>query len=61
MISAFHERILMFRGYIEAIREIEQQVHNAAGRVKFDDIVVACGRFCSISSICFSALAQFFN
>ncbi|XP_030454933.1 bifunctional D-cysteine desulfhydrase/1-aminocyclopropane-1-carboxylate deaminase, mitochondrial [Syzygium oleosum] len=30
-------------GYIEAIREIEQQVHNAAGRVKFDDIVVACG------------------
>ncbi|XP_030541175.2 bifunctional D-cysteine desulfhydrase/1-aminocyclopropane-1-carboxylate deaminase, mitochondrial [Rhodamnia argentea] len=30
-------------GYIEATREIEQQVHNAGGRVKFDDIVVACG------------------
>ncbi|XP_010069481.2 bifunctional D-cysteine desulfhydrase/1-aminocyclopropane-1-carboxylate deaminase, mitochondrial [Eucalyptus grandis] len=30
-------------GYIEAIREIEQQVHNAGGRIKFDDVVVACG------------------
>ncbi|KAF8014581.1 hypothetical protein BT93_H0414 [Corymbia citriodora subsp. variegata] len=30
-------------GYIEAVREIEQQVHNAGARVKFDDIVVACG------------------
>ncbi|KAM5570294.1 hypothetical protein ABKV19_011119 [Rosa sericea] len=30
-------------GYIQAIREIEQQLHSGAGKVKFDDIVVACG------------------
>ncbi|KDP37415.1 hypothetical protein JCGZ_07942 [Jatropha curcas] len=30
-------------GYIEAIKEIEQQVHASTGRLKFDDIVVACG------------------
>lgn len=30
-------------GYIEAIREIEQQVQATTGRIKFDDIVVACG------------------
>ncbi|KAJ3700303.1 hypothetical protein LUZ61_004008 [Rhynchospora tenuis] len=29
-------------GYIEAIREIEQQIENS-GMAKFDDIVVACG------------------
>ena len=33
----------MFRGYIEATREIEEQLN---GKIKFDDIVVACGRFC---------------
>lgn len=36
---------LLFRGYIEAIREIEQQLQNGAGGLGFDDIVVACGRF----------------
>lgn len=30
-------------GYIEAIREIEQQLLTKSGRVGFDDIVVACG------------------
>ncbi|KAG8651573.1 hypothetical protein MANES_06G000700v8 [Manihot esculenta] len=30
-------------GYIEATREIEQQVQASTGRLKFDDIVVACG------------------
>lgn len=30
-------------GYIEAIREIEQQLHMVADSRKFDDIVVACG------------------
>lgn len=30
-------------GYIEAVREIEQQVEASSGRLKFDDIVVACG------------------
>ncbi|XP_038687794.1 bifunctional D-cysteine desulfhydrase/1-aminocyclopropane-1-carboxylate deaminase, mitochondrial-like isoform X1 [Tripterygium wilfordii] len=30
-------------GYIEAIREIEQQLQIGTGKVKFDDIVVACG------------------
>ncbi|KAJ4823447.1 hypothetical protein Tsubulata_051085, partial [Turnera subulata] len=30
-------------GYIEAVREIEQQVEASGGRLKFDDIVVACG------------------
>ncbi|XP_065850335.1 bifunctional D-cysteine desulfhydrase/1-aminocyclopropane-1-carboxylate deaminase, mitochondrial [Euphorbia lathyris] len=30
-------------GYIEAIREIEQQVQASGGTLKFDDIVVACG------------------
>lgn len=60
MISVLDERILTFRGYIEAMREIEQQVHNAGGRIKFDDVVVACGRFCSISSILL-VLAWFFN
>ncbi|KAG9139902.1 hypothetical protein Leryth_015265, partial [Lithospermum erythrorhizon] len=32
-------------GYIEAIREIEQQVQIRKGETEFDDIVVACGRF----------------
>ena len=35
----------MFRGYIEAIRELEQQLDSGNGKIKFDDIVVACGRF----------------
>ncbi|XP_044465932.1 bifunctional D-cysteine desulfhydrase/1-aminocyclopropane-1-carboxylate deaminase, mitochondrial-like isoform X1 [Mangifera indica] len=30
-------------GYIEAIRELEQQLQTGAGKLKFDDIVVACG------------------
>ncbi|QHO23930.1 hypothetical protein HN51_047577 [Arachis hypogaea] len=30
-------------GYIEAIREIEQQIQSEANDIKFDDIVVACG------------------
>ncbi|XP_042964325.1 putative D-cysteine desulfhydrase 1, mitochondrial isoform X3 [Carya illinoinensis] len=30
-------------GYIEAIREIEQQLQTGTGHIKFDDIVVACG------------------
>ncbi|CAO2842147.1 unnamed protein product [Amaranthus hypochondriacus] len=30
-------------GYIEAIREIEQQLHTVADSRRFDDIVVACG------------------
>ncbi|KAH9780799.1 putative D-cysteine desulfhydrase 1 [Citrus sinensis] len=30
-------------GYIEAIKEIEQQLQTGTGGVKFDDIVVACG------------------
>lgn len=34
----------LFRGYIEAIRELEQQLQTGAGKLKFDDIVVACGR-----------------
>ncbi|WRX19283.1 Tryptophan synthase beta chain-like [Theobroma cacao] len=33
----------MFRGYIEAMREIEQQLQIRSNGVKFDDIVVACG------------------
>ncbi|CAI9113290.1 OLC1v1013863C1 [Oldenlandia corymbosa var. corymbosa] len=30
-------------GYVEAIREIEQQLQNGAGGLGFDDIAVACG------------------
>lgn len=30
-------------GYIEAIREIEEQLQSGTDKVKFDDIVVACG------------------
>ncbi|MED6210174.1 hypothetical protein PIB30_061648 [Stylosanthes scabra] len=30
-------------GYIEAIREIEQQIQSGQNDIKFDDIVVACG------------------
>ncbi|KAK8966745.1 hypothetical protein KSP40_PGU006575 [Platanthera guangdongensis] len=33
------------RGYIEAIREIEQQTKNSFGGVHFDDIAAACGSF----------------
>lgn len=42
---------IVLRGYIEAIREIEQQLQSETGTVKFDDIVVACGRFCSMPSL----------
>lgn len=34
------------RGYIEAAREIEEQLKSRPDGLKFDDIVVACGRFC---------------
>lgn len=30
-------------GYVEAVREIEQQIQRGADNIKFDDIVVACG------------------
>ncbi|EEF34687.1 bifunctional D-cysteine desulfhydrase/1-aminocyclopropane-1-carboxylate deaminase, mitochondrial [Ricinus communis] len=30
-------------GYVEAIKEIEQQCQASCGKLKFDDIVVACG------------------
>ncbi|XP_058227880.1 putative D-cysteine desulfhydrase 1, mitochondrial isoform X4 [Rhododendron vialii] len=30
-------------GYIEAVREIEQQLQTGNGKAEFDDIVVACG------------------
>lgn len=30
-------------GYIEAVREIEQQLQTGDGKAEFDDIVVACG------------------
>lgn len=36
--------LFTFRGYIEAIREIEKQLHTVADSQRFDDIVVACGR-----------------
>ncbi|KAB5531724.1 hypothetical protein DKX38_018394 [Salix brachista] len=38
-------------GYIEAIREIEQQVQSTTGRIKFDDIVVACGSGATIAGL----------
>lgn len=41
--------LVMFRGYIEAVREIEQQLQTGNDEIKFDDIVVACGRFCVAS------------
>ncbi|RVW14246.1 hypothetical protein CK203_096948 [Vitis vinifera] len=40
--SGFRETHI--RGYIEAIREIEQQLPTGTDEVGFDDIVVACGR-----------------
>jgi hypothetical protein len=45
--------IILSRGYIEAIREIEQQLQTGTGEIKFDDIVVACGRFHSTPSVSF--------
>jgi hypothetical protein len=36
--------LLLCRGYVEAVREIEQQIQ-LSGDVQFDDIVVACGRY----------------
>lgn len=44
---------IIFRGYIEAIREIEEQLQSGIDKVKFDDIVVACGRFAMPSLILF--------
>ncbi|XP_070053444.1 D-cysteine desulfhydrase 1, mitochondrial-like [Nicotiana tomentosiformis] len=37
-------------GYIEAIREVEQQLQHSSSEWKFDDIVVSCGRFCTSSA-----------
>lgn len=45
LLSFFSCDFILSRGYIEAIREIEQQLQTAKER--FDDIVVACGRFYS--------------
>jgi 1-aminocyclopropane-1-carboxylate deaminase/D-cysteine desulfhydrase-like pyridoxal-dependent ACC family enzyme len=36
--------LLLCRGYVEAVREIEQQIQSSDD-VQFDDIVVACGRY----------------
>jgi 1-aminocyclopropane-1-carboxylate deaminase/D-cysteine desulfhydrase-like pyridoxal-dependent ACC family enzyme len=41
--------VFCYRGYIEAVREIEQQIQ-LSDDVHFDDIVVACGRY--FSDIC---------
>lgn len=37
----------VYRGYIEAIREIEHQTHQGTIKTSFDDIISACGRFYS--------------
>ena len=39
-----YSRFSPYRGYIEAIREIEMQLQQSASSLGFDDIVVACGR-----------------
>ncbi|XP_059645259.1 bifunctional D-cysteine desulfhydrase/1-aminocyclopropane-1-carboxylate deaminase, mitochondrial [Cornus florida] len=38
-------------GYIEAIREIEQQLQTGTGKVGFDDIIVACGSGGSVAGL----------
>ncbi|CAN6584754.1 unnamed protein product [Malus baccata var. baccata] len=38
-------------GYIEAIREIEEQLQSGTDKVKFDDIVVACGSGGSVAGL----------
>lgn len=43
--SPFCQVYYFLRGYIEAIRELEQQLQHLSIEQKFDDIVVACGRF----------------
>lgn len=43
---SIHISFYFFRGYIEAIQELEQQLQNSKSESQFDDIVVACGRFC---------------
>lgn len=45
----FTKHSLFFRGYIEAVREIEEQLQDVKDEVVFDDIVVACGRYCPAS------------
>ncbi|KAG5536003.1 hypothetical protein RHGRI_023706 [Rhododendron griersonianum] len=40
---AFISVLILFRGYIEAVKEIEQQLQTGNGKAEFDDIVVACG------------------
>lgn len=53
--NMYHEHshiFLLFRGYIEAVQELEQQLQNSKSESGFDDIIVACGRFC----FCFGLL-----
>ncbi|KAL3342568.1 hypothetical protein AABB24_026548 [Solanum stoloniferum] len=38
-------------GYIEAIREVEQQLQHASSEWKFDDIVVACGSGVTVAGL----------
>ncbi|KAG2411200.1 putative D-cysteine desulfhydrase [Vigna angularis] len=45
-------------GYIEAVREIEQQIQRGADNTKFDDIVVACGRLWLLDFFIFSLVAK---
>ncbi|PON96783.1 D-cysteine desulfhydrase [Trema orientale] len=42
-------------GYIEAIREIEQQLQTGPAEAKFDDIVVACGSGGTIAGLSFGS------
>ncbi|XP_034672561.1 bifunctional D-cysteine desulfhydrase/1-aminocyclopropane-1-carboxylate deaminase, mitochondrial-like [Vitis riparia] len=48
-LSGFRETHI--RGYIEAIREIEQQLPTGTDEVGFDDIVVACGSGATIAGL----------
>lgn len=50
ILSHLRKKKIIFRGYIEAIREIEEQLQSGTDKVKFDDIVVACGRCFSMPS-----------
>ncbi|KAL5995444.1 hypothetical protein ACLOJK_025506 [Asimina triloba] len=44
-LQLFHAHFMLIfpRGYIEAVREIEQQLETGTSESQFDDIVVACG------------------
>ncbi|KAL2896895.1 Bifunctional D-cysteine desulfhydrase/1-aminocyclopropane-1-carboxylate deaminase mitochondrial [Bienertia sinuspersici] len=43
MLTDYVDAVTLMLGYIEAIREIEQQLDTVADFRRFDDIVVACG------------------